>query len=281
MFTIDNYLQEQSFRYDPVNGIRCLGRREDDLCKMQEIWDYCRSNQETLQCDLNIFYDMEVEPGISLCDWVFSNEGTGDQDVRNLLLYMIDSIREYEGNGDGEIEISLGSYENCVSTVDEYKDKRRKFLAELTDVGQFTEFMGSCFQNTAFSEDILTAMKRIPKFRDCTKQIVFNLSLLNDHAIEIYEKYNCDGAMAMKELSVRAAECTGDPAHKAYLKFPFSYTEEKDGGQRQYMIKQVECSPHMKLIRPDSNLRIYFFWFDHDIGDGKKVLIGHIGGHPY
>lgn len=31
----------------------------------------------------------------------------------------------------------------------------------------------------------------------------------------------------------------------------------------------------------DSNLRIYFFWFDEEIGKGEKVLVGHIGGHPY
>lgn len=37
----------------------------------------------------------------------------------------------------------------------------------------------------------------------------------------------------------------------------------------------------MKLIRPDSDLRIYFFWFDDEIEKEEKVLIGHIGGHPY
>lgn len=281
MFTINNHLLESSFQYDHTNGTNRLGSREDELYELQEIWDYCRSNGEVLQCDLKAFYDIEVEPGISLCDWVFCNQGTGSQDARSMLLYMLETIREYEAIEDREILVSLGPYENCVGTVDEYKDKRREFLAELTDVEEFVAFMGTCFQNTVFSDNIFSAMRKIPKFRECTKQIVYNLALLNDHVVEIYKRHNGNAANAMKELSVKAIECTGDPAHKKYLKFPFSYIEDGSDDERRCMIKEVECSPHMKLIRPNSNLRIYFFWFDTDIGDGEKVLVGHIGGHPY
>ena len=85
----------------------------------------------------------------------------------------------------------------------------------------------------------------------------------------------------MRELTARAVECTGDPAHKAFLKFPFSYCETGNDDEQNYMVKEIECSPHMKLLRPDSNLRIYFYWFDDKVGDGEKVLIGRIGSHPY
>ena len=46
-------------------------------------------------------------------------------------------------------------------------------------------------------------------------------------------------------------------------------------------IKDIGCSPHLKLIHPGSNLRIYFYWCDAVIGEGKKVLVGRIGRHPY
>ena len=45
--------------------------------------------------------------------------------------------------------------------------------------------------------------------------------------------------------------------------------------------KEVLCEPHLKLIRRDSDLRIYFWWCDDKIGEGQKVLVGHIGRHPY
>ena len=75
--------------------------------------------------------------------------------------------------------------------------------------------------------------------------------------------------------------CSGDPGHKEFLKFPFSYSEKESDGREYVKVKKITCSPHMKLIRRDSNLRIYFFWFDEEIGKGEKVLVGHIGGHPY
>lgn len=40
-------------------------------------------------------------------------------------------------------------------------------------------------------------------------------------------------------------------------------------------------NPHTKLIRRDSDLRIYCYWKDERIADGSKVLIGRIGRHPW
>ena len=280
MFTIDNHLYERRFQYNP-NTLNYMEERETELLNLQEIGDYCRGNDESLLCDLNNFYSTEVEPGVSLSDWVFTNQGTGSHDARSLLLYMLDSIKEFVGEGDGEILISLGVYEDCASTVDEYKEKRRAFLAKMKNAEEFAAFMGSCFQNTVFSDNIISSMKKIPRFRECVGEIVFNLALLNDCAVKIYEKHNFNASEAMKELSARALECTGDPAHKAFLKFPFSYLDGENDIEERWQIKEIECSPHMKLIRRDSNLRIYFYWFDGSIGEGEKVLIGHIGAHPY
>ena len=193
MFTIDNDLCEYSFQYN-ADELKYLGTREDELLDLQGICDHCRINNESLLCDLDKFYDAEVEPGVSLCDWVFSNQGTGSHDARSMLLYMLDSIKEFIAEGNGEILISLGPCEGCVSEVEEYKKKRREFLINLTNVEEFAAFMGTCFQNTVFSDDIVSAMRKIPKFRDCTEAIVFNLALLNDHAIEIYERYNFNAA---------------------------------------------------------------------------------------
>ena len=74
--------------------------------------------------------------------------------------------------------------------------------------------------------------------------------------------------------------CAPDPKHKKYLQFEFSYEQEVDG-EMKYRSKKIECQPHFKLIRDDSNLRVYFWWKDDDIGAGKKVLIGRVGRHPW
>ena len=281
MLIVDNRLCEDSFQYDSLTRDRALGQREDELFDLQEIWEYCRENAECLQCDVEKLYHTEVEPGISLEEWLFCEAGTGDKDVRDVLLYMLGEIREVDGAGDKEIRIALGPYEDCVYTRRGYIDKRRSYLAKLGNVQEFSEFMGSCFRETVFSDEIKQKMKKIPKFRKCTEAIVSNLSLLNDQALDIYKKHNGDANAAMRELTAKAVECSGDPGHKEFLKFPFSYSEKESDGREYVKVKKITCSPHMKLIRRDSNLRIYFFWFDEEIGKGEKVLVGHIGGHPY
>ncbi len=68
--------------------------------------------------------------------------------------------------------------------------------------------------------------------------------------------------------------------HREHLWFPFTYIELLDG-ETVKREKAVLCEPHLKLIRRDSDLRIYFWWCDDKVGKGEKVLVGHIGRHPY
>ena len=75
-------------------------------------------------------------------------------------------------------------------------------------------------------------------------------------------------------------ECSDDPKHRDHLWFPFTYVELLDG-ETVEREKEVLCEPHLKLIRRDSDLRIYFWWCDDKVGEGQKVLVGHIGRHPY
>lgn len=279
---VDNHLQVPSFQYDYENDSNYIGNREEELLDLFDISECCRTNGEKLQCSLEDFYQAEVEPEVYLCDWLFANTGSGSHDARELLLRMLDMLEEYEDAGDQKIRISLGEAEGCAGTKKEYDMKRRSILAGLRDAGEFCDFMKSCYHESVFSDNVKTAMKKIPDLEQHTEEIAFNLSLLNDYAIEIYKRHQYNAAGAMKELKSRAMECTGDPAHKEYLKFPFTYDlEQWNLEQQQEMIVEIECSPHMKLIRPDSDLRIYFYWCHDRVGRGEKVLIGRIGSHPY
>ena len=48
MPTIDNHLYESSFQYNHLDGTDYLGTREAELIKLQEVWDFCRMNEEKL-----------------------------------------------------------------------------------------------------------------------------------------------------------------------------------------------------------------------------------------
>ena len=112
------------------------------------------------------------------------------------------------------------------------------------------------------------------------KEITDNLSVLDDEALKLYKEYHTNLKEAMNILTAKLIECSPDPAHVSELLFPFMY-EEQINGEDVAREKMVVCSPHLKLIRRDSNLRIYFEWCDKDVGKGEKVLIGRIGRHPY
>jgi len=133
--------------------------------------------------------------------------------------------------------------------------------------------MQSCFMNSVFSSQIATGLNTVPDFSRHTEEIVKNLAVLNDEAVSIYYENKSNLVVAFDILSSKLLECAPDtPENARYLQFEFV-----DDGNSEI----VECSPHLKLIRRDSNLRIYFYWCHDSIGRGNKVLIGRIGTHPY
>lgn len=137
--------------------------------------------------------------------------------------------------------------------------------------------MVKIFSNSIFSDNISTGLKKIANFDEALvrKSIVQDLGVLNDHALEIYDEYYPDFRAMYQALDAKVLSSGPDPKHKKDLIFEFTYT---DGENIQ--TKKICCSPHTKLLRKDSNLRIYFLWKDDDISP-NKVLIGYIGGHPY
>lgn len=278
MLKANNIFHEESLEYKKTGKV--LGERQEELNDLQDICDYCSVNDEKIEYDICKFYDAYVEPDVTLSDWLFVNKGNAGQDVRDYVLSMLDSFTDYKMDTGRVIDISLGKYQDYVYDEKGYRDKRRSYLSEMHNIGEFTEFMGSCFINSVFSEDVKNAMRKIPDFGSHTEEIVDNLALLNDEAIAIYKKHRKNAKEAMKELASKAKDCSGDPKHKDLLKFPFPYEVKENGENRTYIV-EISCSPHLKLIRKDSNLRIYFYWYDERISEGKKVLIGRIGGHPY
>lgn len=162
----------------------------------------------------------------------------------------------------------------------QYLAQRREILAGCITCQEFSSFMKTCFPDIIFAEDIEKGIHGIADFGQSSVRtaIVHDLGVLNDEALSIYEKHYPRFEEMFKELSAKGVDCSPDkPKNRKYLIFSFSYPV--DGEENQ--IKAVFCSPHTKLIRRNSNLRIYFAWNDAEVGAGEKVLVGHIGGHPY
>jgi hypothetical protein len=175
---------------------------------------------------------------------------------------------------------NAGNIKPCVCSLHDYLLVRRDLLVQISDTIDFATFMRTCFAETIFSDDIEKGLKGIDNFRitEVRKAIVHDLSVLNDQAIQIFERCNPDQDHMFAELRTMVTACSPDsPKHKDHLVFNFTYLDP----QGILNTKPICCSPHTKLIRKDSNLRIYFSWCNHEVGEGRNVLIGHIGKHPY
>ncbi|MCC8102481.1 MAG: hypothetical protein LIP11_09590 [Clostridiales bacterium] len=278
-----NYFLDESICYTKEKPD--ISMREEDVANLVELAEYCGHElvNEKIRYQDDTLWEKSVEAEVSLADWLYGRKGKGSEDARRLFLEIIDKRFEpieVDLPYPNAIYISLGEFENAVSNETEYIEKRREKLTQCQNPEEYEDFMKSCFINCIFAKGIVSEMKYIDDFPAHTEEITKNLGVLNDEAIDLYEKY-CDNLKeAMNILSAKLLECSADPKHKEKLNFTFAY-EEQVNGENQARTKRINCSPHLKLIRRDSNLRIYFWWCDSDVGKGEKVLVGRIGRHPY
>lgn len=283
-----NFLEEESLAY--TNEGENLAVRRDEIGDLMEIAAYCQN--ESVKEPLvyhEMLWETEVQKEVSFADWLFGNKGNGKEEDRRRLQEAF-SKQIFRPMGEGPVEeninrriirIALGEYQTCVSTVEEYIEKRRDILNSIKNVAEYKEFMQSCFVNSCFADDILSEMKHIAHFPDRTKELTKALGILNDEAVELYRQYYDRLEEAMKILTAHLQrECAPDPEHAGDLIFTFTYWEQLEG-KPVPKTKEVECSPHLKLLHAGSNFRIYFYWSDAVIGAGEKVLVGRIGRHPY
>lgn len=283
-----NFLEEESFAH--TNEKENLALRRDEIGDLMEIAAYCQNEsvKEPLEYHETL-WEAEVQKEVSFADWLYGNRGLGSEEDRRRLQEAFSKriFQPMEGGPVGEtanrkvIRTALGEFQNCVCKVEDYIKKRRDILGSVRNVTEYQEFMQSCFVNSCFADDILSEMKHITHFPDRTKELTKALGILNDEAVELYQQY-CDRLEeAMKILTAHLQrECAPDPEHAEELLFTFTYWEQLEG-KSVPKTKEVECSPHLKLLHAGSNLRIYFYWCDAVIGAGEKVLVGRIGRHPY
>ena len=285
---ITNSLVEKSFAYTEEK--ENFGLRRDEIGNLMEIAAYCRNEAINEPIEYReVLWDIYVQDGVTFADWLYGG-GVGNEEDRRRFMEALtkkemvpsdSGLPVRESANKRNIYIALGEFQSGVSKVKEYVHERRLILSSIRNVTEYEAFMPSCFTDSCFASGILSGMKHIASFPDRTKEITKALGILNDYAIELYQQYSTCLEEARRILSVRLQrECTPDPKHAKDLIFSFTYSEQIEG-KTVAVTKDIECSPHLKLLHRGSNLRIYFYWCDATIGAGKKVLVGRIGSHPY
>lgn len=277
---VNNILKEESLDYS-ITGL-ALTERMNDIKALDEVSDFCMKQKEKIEYGVSL-YDVLVEPDMTLLDVLYSGRRAVSQDGLAMITELIDKKWKVKSSAEPYekiIQCSLGKMEEAVCNMEEYKAARQKILKTLTSQKEYLEFMKSCFSNSVFAEGFEEEFMHIKDFKQCMEEITNCLQVLDNEAIGLYEEYKNNLQKAMEILTKKLCTCGPDPKHEKDLHFIFKY-EMEENGEEVICRKDIVCSPHLKLIRDDSDLRIYFYWKDEDIYEGKKVLIGRIGRHPW
>lgn len=258
-----------------------LEEQQERWMDLQDITELCKQNKEKILYDDDI-WDIDIGEGEEFANWLYGYHSPEEDELARFILELIQ--KGWKDDNDisdsNRIDISFGKKEHAVSNLKEYLQERRRCLDKTKTVADYYEFMLTCFPNSVFAENMKSGLEGIQNFSAHKAEITKNLTVLDEEALILYEKYKHNLKEAIDILETKLLACSLDPNHRKELIFEFQY-EEIENGEKIVKRKEICCEPHLKLIRLDSNLRIYFYWKDEQIGDGKKVLIGRIGGHPY
>ncbi len=233
-------------------------------------------------CYPDSIFEQEILPGVRVMDLYSKNEDDPLYSEKELLMRTIGTMRQDSGTA-ADSTLYLLFYaipvrpRDYALTAKEYLALRRHLLCEIQNPVNFSAFMPTCFPDIVFSVDIETGLRGIKRFqqKEIRTAIVHDLSVLNDTALDIYRRCHPNIELAYQALRGQLLDCSPDKAsHNKDLTFFFPHSDGRG-------VRPALCSPHTKLLRRDSDLRIYFSWENSAIGDDSKILVGHIGKHPY
>lgn len=276
---ITNELVPESFLWENIEVP--LTMRIDELSDLEKVVEYCRGLNEKVYCDDSI-YSEAVEEDATLEELLYGLKKAENTDgIQFLRELFLKKITWGEIPQDNPILCSCGEYEAAAANLKDYARLRQSYLKTLNKPQEYADFMRSCFPNSVFSDECDRELGYIKDFKENVGEITDCISLLDEKAVELFLQYSKTPEAAMKILEQELGRtCAPDPKHQKQLSFEFSY-DEKIGEEIEERKKKVVCHPHFKLIRDDSNLRVYFQWKDDKVGNSEKVLIGRIGRHPW
>ncbi len=288
---LNYYLLAQSFDY------HCMSESDnlmDRIFKIQDISVLVQEHDKSILIP-NSIYHQEIEPGIALVDWMYG-ESDQLQDERKLLeLVFREGLQvdedDYESNIraliDGEhLSFALiGFYTHvdgqipnstCIWDANDWLFVHRYFLRHCQHTENLLIGFYLCFPKLHFSDHVQSSIKIFKPIRDYIDEIIRHLSVLNDHALNLFiEHRNAGESEVLNRISITGGIACSIQGNPVYERSNLSFYFMNDQSVNELVI----CSPHTKLFNNYSGYRIYFHWGKTTIQKGNKLLIGHIGEH--
>lgn len=216
----------------------------------------------------------------------YINSGIFEQSSSDtMLLFQLSKGSEYSNTD----EIDLSDYHNQLLNVEtncdmdnviinlkELIQKYQEIVSGFKDFSELFDWKKRCYPHLLFTEDSFSTNKQNP-FRDPNpklyNQSIECLNYMNNNFDSIKSK-SIEDRISELNSAILDVSCTGKGSGE-HIDFKKDVYIIKDGEKKNY---EAPCTPHFKLIRKDSNYRIYFSWGISDIKDDAFIIV-KLGGH--
>lgn len=156
-----------------------------------------------------------------------------------------------------------------------YYQKSAYYLANFSELFDWKK---KCFPELLFTEDSfgekhMAFGNSSPDFKRLYRQTVCCLSTLNNKSEELIPLDNNQRILRL-QAALSDIQCSGKGSNENQ-KFKKKVFVMKDGQRCKY---DISCTPHFKLVRGDTDYRIYFSWGDKKIKENAFIVV-KVGEH--
>lgn len=271
-------MQTITFYILPVAAIQNI---EQNLPRLAKIYDQIKNNSDNVELTKD-FYEPNFN-GKTLFD-IMNPSNSTEKYIINFFGKFKSSTKIAEINISDyhnqfiEIDNTHGlKKENIIHSINDLINCYQKSAFQLQDFSELFDWKRKCFPDLLFTEDSFGSNHKAfsycnpSHFDDLYKQTINCLSVLNNLTKELYTLNN-DKKINKIHAEVGHVTCTGKGSNEKQKFKKIVFTN--NSGQKF----KLSCQPHFKLIRSDSDYRIYFSWGDDQIKQ-NTIIIVKLGSH--
>lgn len=140
-----------------------------------------------------------------------------------------------------------------------------------SDYTDYSNRAASCFPDIVFHDKAFQKADKLGKFDGVAKELTRHLTALNDVAYLLYTQYGAEETLSRLQSQCHIY-CSGKGRNE-----PHDYRIDMVYQEKTYTLN---CQPHTKLFRKNTDQRIYFCWGLDEINK-HAIIVVQIGDHFY
>lgn len=273
-------MQTVVFYLLPIKACRNIDY--DSAVNFQELISIIASNADTFlipdcffepDSDGETIYDKKQNSAIMLFSQIIGKCSIVDTEIGSI------NSEDYHNCFIRIDKLDSGEKEAAIHNKEELLKYYQDSAYELETFSDLFDWKNRCFPDLLFTEDSFGNNHKAfhnasdPDYSDLLSQTLQCLTVLNNER-EVYHPMEISEALLSMQAALSGISCTGKGGNETQ-----KYKKEVLSGKIDSQTKHtISCHPHFKLIRKDSDYRIYFSWGNKDIKKNTFIVV-KVGSH--